>query len=150
MMTMMRSKRLEKSISILGCVLVFTFLLAPRLVVHRHTDLADQHGAASVLELHVERYHADDRTPVDPSELHVHWSFSLQPSEQPTHSMSERCLGCCSLAADSESFAAPVSSVIVLNNAHDGVDQCEALHDALDTPATLFAFKRVLFGVWNI
>lgn len=146
----MHSKRLEKSISILGCVLVFTFLLAPRLVVHRHADLADQLGASSVLELHVERYHADDRIPVDPSELHVHWSFSLEPSELPTHTTSERCLGSCSFAGDSESFAAHFFSVAILHNAHGGVDQCEALHDALDTPARLFAFKRILFGVWNI
>lgn len=147
---MMRLKGLEKPISILGCVLVFAFLLAPRLVVHRHADLADHLGSASVLDRHVERYHADDRTPVDPNELHAHWSFSLQPSEQPTHSTVDRYHSCCSFAGDSESFTAHFFSVTILYNAHDGVDPCKALHGALDTPATLFAFKRVLFSVWNI
>lgn len=147
---MMRTKRLEKSISILGCALVSVFLLAPRLVVHRHADLADHLGSASVLECHVERFHADDRTPIDPSELHVHWSFSLQPSEQPTHSTSERCLGCCYFAGHPECFPTQLSCGVILHHAHDRIDRCEALHAAFDTPATLFAFKRVLFGVWNI
>jgi hypothetical protein len=149
-LTMMRTKRLEKSISILGCVLVFAFLLAPKLIVHRHADLADHLGSASVLERHVERFHADDHTPIDPSELHVHWTFSIQPSEQPTHSTSERCLGGSSVAGDSESLATYLSCGTTPHHAHDRIDRSETLHATLDTRATLFAFKRVLFGVWNI
>jgi len=147
---MIRLKRLEKSISILGCALVFAFLLVPRLVVHRHSDLKNDLGAASALESHIERFHPDDRNPVDPSQLHVHWSFSLQPSDTPTQSSSERGLGCCFQTDDSESIATLLFCVPVQHVSRDRFDHDETRNKSIDAPATLIAFKRVLFSVWNI
>jgi hypothetical protein len=147
---------MEKAISILGCLLVLASLVAPRLVVHRHSDfetsgVAERALAHKALAAHVERFHGSSDTCVAPTEMHIHWAFSFPPGELPEDSATDRGL----MIADSPCDAS--SSIIASGILVDDLGFVDRLANARWNADRVIGSqwvepnsRCVLFCVWNI
>jgi hypothetical protein len=146
----------KKAISFLGCLLVLASLVAPRLVVHRHSDfetagIAEHALAHTALAAHVERFHGSAETCVAPTETHIHWAFSFPPGELPEDSATDRGLmiadSPCDAAASINASACLVDDlgfVDALANARWYADR--VVGSQWVEPSS----RRILFCVWNI
>lgn len=153
-MTMLRGTK--KAVAILGCLLVLSSLVAPRLVVHRHVDFqtpgfAEQALAHTALAAHVERFHGSADTYVAPMEMHIHWAFSFPPGELPEDSATDRglmiagspCDGTVTVSA-SDCLTDDLGFMDTSSNARWSAD-C-VVGSRWVEPSS----RRVLFCVWNI
>jgi hypothetical protein len=147
----------EKAISFFGCLLVILSLVAPRLIVHRHTD-ADASSANSnalaqdALAEHCARFHRTLPNSIDLHEMHLHWGFSFSQGELPDDSPTDRGLMIAGSSTPHLSFD-PCQDVLFTDGwgGNDGSTSLSLGSDRLLGSRYASAdFKRVIFGVWNI
>ena len=145
------SKKSEKVCAVFRLALVLYFLVAPRVVCHRHADVRASFDSGRILAVHLDHWHASQDGEVPEWQFHFHLSFALQPSD----------------------FLAANASNIVAFSADDTrsfnlLEHCNELqltyHGSQVIPSNHFFlpdslvrklrdagdFRRVLFGVWQI
>jgi hypothetical protein len=149
--TMYPTSTFRRSTLLLRWVIVVLFLACPRVVGHRHIDIADTVGQGQALASHLKRHHGPSGLPVDDRELHFHLTLSLFEAGVPAGvPSSDGMLSKCDVEQTC-SFELPQSAC-----------QCEsnALWDVSDFPSdgpadgsirhSASSFKRIYFSVWII
>ena len=66
--------------AILRWFFVLYLTLSPRVVGHRHSDVAGLSGDNRVLATHLACFHGCDSHPIDDRDVHFHLTFSLAPT----------------------------------------------------------------------
>lgn len=146
----------EKAISFLGCLLVLSSLVAPRLVVHKHADFEDSSSTAyafaqQALAEHCSRFHHSPGSSINPLEMHVHWGFSFPNGELPDDSPTDRGLMLAGSPADISINASHIASVTDEWRVANGTaTYCMCGNRFSGSSFVSADFKRLFFGVWNI
>ncbi len=148
---MYQKSSIRTAFSLLRWVIVVLFLVAPRVVGHRHIDVMGGEADIAALASHLDRCHSSCRFPVDDHELHYHFSFSVLPHETSAGSIVE-----CRALSLGETGVASRGMLTQSTCLHDIAlfgDSSEFQKKSLASGTNLFSnnrFKRIYLGVWII
>lgn len=148
---MYQKSRIRTAFSLLRWVIVVLFLVAPRVVGHRHIDAMGGEADIAALASHIDRCHSSCRFPVDDHELHYHFSFSVLPHETSAGTIVES--GALSFDEMGVAIRGMLTQSACLNDIAFFVDSSEFRKNSLTSPTNLFSnnrFKRIYLGVWII
>lgn len=141
----------QKHLKLLRWAIVVYFLIAPRVVCHRHVDAMEDTGASQALAYHLNQYHGSDGSPVDDRQLHFHLTFSHLPGLIPSGSLLVIAaaptgdLGLESLLAPGDCGSALTSMAALEKHERQPSSCCRGSVHACPS-----GFRRICLGVWTI
>ncbi len=151
MLKMSDTAKYETWNALLKWVLVLCFLVAPRVVGHRHADVRESIGGSRILANHLARCHDSRENAVPDCQFHFHLSLGMLPGDIPAGTDSTQQL----LSASDGSSTTPVvqceASLLAYERTAPRLDHSFVLpmnhgRGLLNTSET----RRIFFGVWQI